>query len=187
MSARNEPRSKMGLPPHGLAGWMLACQIPWPASPLPPPALLLRWYQIFGRQEGSCPLCLMHVSLKSNLGWLLRWNFSGPHSADSFLRPEVIQHPERDGTQHPGLWAGGPRKGSRWPLAEVKAFFGASAQLDPPGLTVAPSVGSFFFSSLLNPGTFLLRLEGALQGLLELATEGCGFLPGQVGLGPWRS
>lgn len=33
MSIWNEPRSKMGLPPHGLKGWMLACQIP-----LPPPA-----------------------------------------------------------------------------------------------------------------------------------------------------
>lgn len=82
----------------------------------------------------------------------------------------------------------GPEKALDWPSAEGKAFLGASLQPEPPGLTVAPAVGTFCFSSVVTPpGTFLLRLEGALQGLLELATEGCGFLPGQVGLGPWRS
>lgn len=82
----------------------------------------------------------------------------------------------------------GPEKALDWPSAEGKAFWGASPEPEPPGLTVGPSVGTFFFSLVVTPpGTFLLRLEGVLQGLLELATEGCGFLPGQVGLGPWRS
>lgn len=81
----------------------------------------------------------------------------------------------------------GPEKALDWPWAEDKALLGASPQPDPPSLTVAWSVGTFFSRWVTALRTFLLRLEGALQGLLELATEGCGFLPGQVGLGHWRS
>lgn len=78
----------------------------------------------------------------------------------------------------------GPEKALDWPWAEGLR----PLNLTLPSLTVAWPVGTFFFSRWVTAlGTFLLRLEGALQGLLELATEGCGFLPGQVGLGRWRS
>lgn len=75
----------------------------------------------------------------------------------------------------------GPERTFGWPLAEGRAFLGASPQPDRPSVAT-------FFSPLATPrGTVLLRLEGTLQGLPEVATKGCGFLPGQVGLGPWRN
>lgn len=50
---------------------------------------------------------------------------------------------------------------------------------------MAPSVAASFPSSVgYSTGNLPLRLEGALQALPEVAPEGCGFLPGQVGPQP---
>lgn len=86
-------------------------------------------------------------------------------------------------TQHTGPGQVGPEKTLGWPLAEGKA------QPDPPSLTVLPSVAPLFYgpvgySTRNLPAEAGASLTGPSQGLPEVATEGCGFLPGQVGLWP---
>lgn len=51
MSIQNEPGSKMGLPPHGFEGWMLAY-----ISPFPPLPHVLMVPNIWEAEEGGCPL-----------------------------------------------------------------------------------------------------------------------------------
>lgn len=73
----------------------------------------------------------------------------------------------------------GPEKALGWPLAEGKA------QPAPPSLTVPPSVALLFCSSVgYSTRNLPAEAGAALQSLPEVATEGCGFLPGQVGLWP---
>lgn len=69
----------------------------------------------------------------------------------------------------------GPEKAHSWPLAEGEAILGVSPQPVPSApLFISSPSGS-------SPGALPLGLGGALWGLLEVASEGCGFLPAQVG------
>lgn len=71
-------------------------------------------------------------------------------------------------------------------LAEDRAFLGSFPQPDlhPPFLTGASSVAAFSSSVGCPAWNLPSEAEGELQGLPEVATDGCGFLPGQVGRGP---
>lgn len=81
---------------------------------------------------------------------------------------------------------GGPEEALGWALAEGEAFLRVPPEPDSGShcsafsgyLTLRPSW------PLHRPGILLLWLEGGLLGLPEVATEGCGFLLGQVGLRP---